>query len=165
MSNKRPYRIWKDKAATASIEFAILLPMLLILFVSAFEVGRLFWDYHVLTKAVRDGARFAARLPADCAGLTDPNDVTNVQQLTRTGTIDGSGDPVIAGWTDNSTITITADCFDNGTQTYSGLYEDQDQIPRISVSAAINFNYLFGGLVFDASTTLGAVHQETSIGE
>lgn len=154
-----------DKGA-AGVEFAMIVPFLLILFVGAFEGGRLFWDYHVLTKAVRDGARFASRLPADCTGLINATDVLSVQQLTRTGTIDGSGAPVIAGWTDNSTVTITATCFDNSSDAYSGLYEDQDQIPLITVRAAITFNYLFAGLIFtDASTTLGAINQQVSIGE
>ena len=158
--------VWRSAKGTASLEFAMILPMMLVLFVGAFEGGRLFWDYHVLTKAVRDGARFAARLPADCSGLINAADVTNVQQLTRTGTIDASADPVITGWTDNTSISVTATCFDNSSDAYSGLYEDQDQIPLISVRAAITFNYLFAGLIFDdAQATLGAIHQEVSIGE
>jgi len=151
---------------TAGVEFAIIVPFLLILFVGAFEGGRLFYEYHVLTKAVRDGARFASRLPADCTGLINAADVTAVQQLTRTGTIDGSGDPVIAGWTDNTNVTISATCFDNSSATYSGLYENDDDIPIITVRAAVSFNYMFAGLIFtDASTTLGAINQQVSIGE
>ena len=120
----------------------------------------------MLTKAVRDGARFASRLPADCTGLINASDVTAVQQLTRTGTIDGSGDPVIAGWTDNTNVSVTATCFDNSSDTYSGLYAEDDTIPIITVRAAVSFNYMFAGLIFtDASTTLGAINQQVSIGE
>ena len=151
---------------SAAVEFAMVVPFLLLLFAGAFEGGRLFYDYHVLTKAVRDGARFDASLPATCSGLKFKADIERVQQLTRTGTIDGSGDPVLPGWTDNTTVDVSGTCFDNSSDTYSGLYDDVDQIPVITVRAAINRNYMFAGLIFDdATATLGARNQQVSIGE
>lgn len=48
----------KRQAGVAIIEFALVLPFLLLLTFIATEFGRAMYEYHVLTKAVRDGARY-----------------------------------------------------------------------------------------------------------
>jgi Flp pilus assembly protein TadG len=42
------------------MEVAIILPLLLLLTVGAFEIGRGVWTKHVLTNAAREAARYAA---------------------------------------------------------------------------------------------------------
>ena len=53
--------LWRDRNGAAAAEMALVAPLLLILMFGSFEVGKFFWDEHLVTKAVRDGARFAAR--------------------------------------------------------------------------------------------------------
>ncbi len=42
----------------ALVEFALILPFLLLLSIMAIEFGRAIWEYNILTKSVRDAARY-----------------------------------------------------------------------------------------------------------
>ena len=54
-------RLWSDRRGSAAAELALVSPLLILLMFSSFEVGKFFWDEHTVTKAVRDGARYAGR--------------------------------------------------------------------------------------------------------
>ena len=47
------------------IEMALVLPLLLLLLAGVVDLGRAFYTYVSLTNAVREGARFASKLPYD----------------------------------------------------------------------------------------------------
>ena len=79
-----------DRRGSAAAEFALALPMMLALLFGGFEAGHFFWTEHKLVKAVRDGARFASRLPVDdlCNGPTDvmsSDTEALIQNVTATG--------------------------------------------------------------------------------
>lgn len=54
-------RFRRDEAGAALVEFAIVLPMLLLIFGVIIEGGRLFWSYQATIAGVRDAARYLAR--------------------------------------------------------------------------------------------------------
>jgi len=59
-------------------EFAIIVPLLLIVLLSAVDFGRVFKSYIVITNAARVGARMAARLPCyNDTAKTDYSDQRN----------------------------------------------------------------------------------------
>lgn len=155
-----------EESGTAAAEFAFVVPLYLIMFVAFAEGGRLLHDFHVVSKAVRDGARYAARLPADCTGFDDAASQLRVQRLTRTGTIDAAASPVLAYWTNDATVSVTVGCFDNSAGTYSGAYEGITQVPTMSVVSNVQFTFLFAGLVFTGpSVNMSAIHSEPHVGE
>lgn len=47
----------------AAIEFAIVLPVLMLILTSMIEYGRLMWHYDALAKATRDAARYLSTAP------------------------------------------------------------------------------------------------------
>ena len=51
--------------AQALVEFALLLPLLLVLILGAMDLGRVFYFKIVLTNAAREGANYLSRYPAD----------------------------------------------------------------------------------------------------
>jgi len=51
----------RQDSGTALVEFAILLPMLLLLFAVTIEGGRMFWAYQNVAAGVRDATRYVAR--------------------------------------------------------------------------------------------------------
>jgi Flp pilus assembly protein TadG len=51
-------RFPRREKGTATVELAIVFPILLLLFVGAAELGRLFYTYTTLAKATKTGARF-----------------------------------------------------------------------------------------------------------
>jgi len=138
---------------SAAVEMALVTPMLLTLMFGSFELGNYFLDNHIVAKAVRDGARYAARLPItsyDCpvgnaAGSLLANE-NAIKEVTRTGTPDGTGAPRLAYWTNSgSTVTITITC--KSAATYKGMYNGlPGDVPIITVSANVGYISLFGRL-------------------
>jgi len=63
-SNKRQKKHICPRAQ-ALVEFALLLPLLLVLIIGAMDLGRVFYIKIVLTNAAREGANYLSRNPAD----------------------------------------------------------------------------------------------------
>ena len=87
-------------AGVATIEFAICAPLLLLLMLATAEIGRFLYQYNTLTKSVRDGVRFAVNEAA--VGTTrvvnlTPLVLTQTRNLVATGTITGTGSPLLPG--------------------------------------------------------------------
>lgn len=82
----------KERGAVI-VEFAIVLPILLFMMLATAEFGRAFFQYNTLTKAVRDGARYAAaNALAGSLGTLDVNAITTeTQQLVVYGNAGGAG--------------------------------------------------------------------------
>jgi len=139
-----------DTKASAAVEMALVLPILLTLMFGSMELGNYFLDNHVVAKGVRDGARYAARLPIDnyncpsgsAAGSLSANENT-IQEVTRTGKPDGTGTPRLGYWTESDTVSITVSCAP--VSTYPGIYSTlPGDVPVVTVSATISYNSLFG---------------------
>ena len=131
-----------------------MLPLMVIILFGMFEGGYFLYNEHKALKGVRDGARYAARQPFTnfpCTGstITDATLLANIQNVTRTGTADGTGQEYIPGWT-NGDITVSYDC--DGTTT-TGLYKSVDGgAPRVTVAADVDYTPLWGVIGFDASS-------------
>jgi len=162
--NRRAFH--RNERGAAATEFALILPLMLILAFSIYEAGRVFWAYNIVQSSARDASRYAARLGITCTGsaatFNDSASTAAVQNLARTGAIDGTGDPLLPGWTDNSTVTVALACVSktSGSTTFSGRYEGETSIPTVTVTAAapygLLFGGLFGGLTIDAVTVSNA---------
>lgn len=84
----------------ASIEFAIVLPILLSLLMVIAEVGRLLAQYDTLTKSVRNGARYlAANALLGTTGVVSitPAVQTATANLVATGNVSGAGAKLLPG--------------------------------------------------------------------
>jgi Flp pilus assembly protein TadG len=164
----RPARFLQDDGGSASTEFALVLPLMILLLFVGSEAGHFVWTQHKLTEAVRNGARYASRLQIDnlCDGgsstLADP-ELSDVKRLTRTGQLASStATPVVPGWTDAQVdVVVTCDGFVS-TGIYGDLDSDGDGTgeagPVVTVSASgVTYPSLFnllGGL--SRSVTLTA---------
>lgn len=75
--------------AQAAIEFALVLPILLVLVLGVLDLGRLFYTKMVLTNAAREGANFLAYSPEDSnysyvdtfAAIYDEANSSNIEVL------------------------------------------------------------------------------------
>ena len=74
----------------ALIEFALILPFLLLLSILAIELGRAIWEYNTLTKSVRDTARYLSI-------QTPGTNVTQARRLMVYGNVSGTGSPLASG--------------------------------------------------------------------
>ena len=147
----------KNTHASAAVEMAMVLPIMLALLFGAFELGNYFLTEHIVVKAVRDGARFAARRPidADYAGCTPSNDLIDAtRNVTRTGQVDSDGTPRFASWDDSDSIDVTATCDTSWSGADKGIYvTTPDGTPIVTVSATVPYTPLFDRLGF-ATVTL-----------
>lgn len=148
---------FRDASGAAAVEFALFLPVLLVLLFGGIEAGHFVWTQHKLVEAVRDGARYASRLPIRdlCEGTADvmsEDTKDNVKLITRTGQLaSATADPRVPGWTANQ-VTVDPDC-GNTDYVNTGLYaayaaEYPDaRAPRLSVSAQnVQYPWMFGAL-------------------
>ncbi len=146
-----------DRRGVAAAEMALVAPLLVTIMFGSLELGKFFWDEHVVTKAVRDGARFASRqnfATMPCGG-TATNE-TQIKNLVRFGktTVTGADKPRLHYWTSNSTITVSIDCYENagvdGARIYDGIYSARPQVPIVRVTAAVPYTPIVGSFGFNA---------------
>lgn len=84
----------RRQAGVALVEFALILPFLLLLSITAVELGRAIWQYELLTKSVRDAARYLSlQTPGDAIRMT------RARNLAVYGNISGTGSPLVIGLT------------------------------------------------------------------
>lgn len=63
-------RFARDESGAHLVEFAIVLPMMLLVFAVIVEGGRMMWSYQTVVGGVRDATRFLARIaPRDICDL------------------------------------------------------------------------------------------------
>lgn len=83
----------------AAVETAMALPVLLLMLFGAFQVGRVFYIYHTLHKAMRVGVQYVLRTQG--VNFCDPNDpvLIDARNLIVFGNLQGTGTPVVPGLT------------------------------------------------------------------
>jgi Flp pilus assembly protein TadG len=148
-------RLLKCDTAAAAAEMALVTPLLIILMFGSFELGNYFLSEHVVAKAVRDGARYAARRPFayfTCPSTIDPDVIDKTRNVTRTGQVASGGPARLVNWTTDSTVTVTVSCTDITGGNYSGIYAGMTNLPKVRVSATVPYRSLFNNLGFTSST-------------
>lgn len=76
----------------AIVEFALVLPLLVLMSMLVVELGRAMYQYNALAKTVRDGARYLSmQLPGTQA--------TEARNLVVYGNVEGTGSPLVLGLT------------------------------------------------------------------
>jgi len=159
-----------DCRASAAVEMALVLPFLLVLMCGAVDVGNYFLSEHVVDKAVRDAARYAARLPlTDFTGCTVPSGGAAEQQtqrIARYGDPSGGTNARLVGWTADSMTTVTIACDNTSSYGTGGIYTDfPNGAPVVTVSSTVPYKSFFGTLGLGAaSLNLNAESQAAVIG-
>lgn len=153
-------RLFRDRRGSAAVEFVLSLPMMLALLFVGMEAGHFFWTEHKLVKAVRDGARFAARAQVEdlCDGATADIDATlasEIRNLTATGQVADGGTSKVPGW-DADDVVVTVGC-----QQFvaTGIYTDLGANgPLVTVSAgSVAYPAILNSLgVLDNTVTISA---------
>ena len=136
-----------ETRASAGVEMALSLPILLTLLFGSVGLGNYFMNEHSLVKAVRDGARFAARQSftsyADCSTVD-----TTIRDNTRNVVMYGylSGTNVLTPNIVASDITVATSCASTvGGQTMQGIYRGRTAGAQIvTVSATVSYRSVLG---------------------
>jgi Flp pilus assembly protein TadG len=153
MRNFLLHRFRRAEDGTALVEFAISLPLILIVSFGTIDSMRLFWTFQAAVAGVRDAARYVARVaPADICetGGSLQGYEAQLAGIIST-TIDGDG--LYTGGVTIANVTATLTC--EGTL---GLRQAQVPVARVSadMSIAMPFTEVFriiGGAGFGTLTT------------
>lgn len=139
----------KDQNGAALVEFAILLPMLLLVFAIMIEGSRLMWSYQSTISGVRDATRYLARIaPLDICTSGGSIAVYTADLMTIVSqNIDG-GTIFPPGITVNS-VTPSLTCT-------PGAFRVNPS-PVVQVSANITVTFVFSGLFALAGGSLANV--------
>jgi Flp pilus assembly protein TadG len=90
-------RLRKNERGVELVEFALVLPFLLLCCLGVIEIGRAYFTYNILAKAVRDGARYASGDSISSAGVIPGGSVTNTQRVVVYGNVTGTGTTKLPG--------------------------------------------------------------------
>ena len=173
-------RLWRTTRGTAAAEMALVTPLLLILMMGSVELGNYFYNEHILVKAVRDGARYAARQNFTnydaCSGLPTGTVVDDTKKLVKTGLLIGpSGEVVtmtpgpldrLAAW-NATTISVTMSCTTTANSTtLSGIYRGRTTgAPVVTVSAIVPYIPVLASFGFRGTgLSLNATQQAAVMG-
>lgn len=80
----------KRQTGAAAVEFALVLPFLLLLTFITTEFGRAIWEYNILAKSVRDAARYLSV-------QTPGTKISEARSLMVYGNLTNTGTPVALG--------------------------------------------------------------------
>jgi len=137
----------KDQHGAALLEFAVLLPLLVILLFGMVEFGRALLQANTLTKAVTTGARYLARYPdllsdsphcnRDCTDCADWNTAVAQAEILIENDNAGAGSVILPGLDAGGAITFDRDrrlMSVSGNSYFICVIEVQASTPFVSMS-------------------------------
>ena len=89
----------KNERGAELLEFALVLPLLVLCCLGVIEFGRVYFTYNILAKAVRDSARYVSGDSISSAGALPSGTVTNAKDIVVYGNITGTGPVKLPGLT------------------------------------------------------------------
>ncbi len=129
-------RFARNARGNAVVEFAFILPVLLLLLTGMTEIGRVYYQANAVEKSLRAGALFAGRNSFPLTAQVR----TMVTNLVKTGTLDGSGVYLVSGWAD-----VGADLNIDDTLTFP--VDATMTIPVVRLTATVPFDPLMPGML------------------
>ena len=98
----------RGQEGAAAVEFALLLPILMLLLAGFFDFGWLFYWQHTVTNASRTGARYGVQAHY-AAGTSTPRTDAEIKQLVRDNYGADLGVTVAPGSTSGTPLSVTVE--------------------------------------------------------
>jgi Flp pilus assembly protein TadG len=131
-------RFWRDESGVALVEFALVLPMMLVVFAVIIEGSRLMMSYESAISGVRDATRYLART-VDAGICSTGGSVTGYAASLKTLVEHGAtGSTIFAPNVTVGTVTPSYRCV-------TGSYRN-GPVPVAQVTAQITVLFPFGGI-------------------
>jgi len=148
-------RSFRHEGGNAVVEFALILPFLLLLFSGLTEIGRAYFQANAIEKGLRAATLYASRAPTPLSAA----DQLITENIVRTGTVDGSGVSLVSGWDKpGASVTITSTGYNLGGSI----------IPVIKVDASVPLDPLVPELLSLAGLqtfTINLSHEQAYVGQ
>jgi Flp pilus assembly protein TadG len=112
---RRVNALWRDNEGSVLLEATLLTPVLLVLFLGAYEFSWYFNRQQLVEVGVRDAARYLGAASANpCSAATL---LTQAKNLATTGIVTSGGTARVPGWS-TSDVSISCATIDNSAGTY-----------------------------------------------
>jgi Flp pilus assembly protein TadG len=177
-------RLFKCRSGSAAVEMVLATPIMLALLFGSVELGNYFLSEHKLVKAVRDGARYAARQDfssyngcnGSAADVPTPGTAgsvyENTKMMVRKGSLTSTDDDLLPNWDSASLqFSVQMTCSTTaGTTTLGGIYTGNNtgtagMAPVVVVTVRIPYTPVASGLGFNGfGMTLNATQQAAVMG-
>jgi Flp pilus assembly protein TadG len=79
----------REQLGVETVEFAFVLPILALLLAGGIEFGRAFYTYNIVTKSVRNAARYVSDTVISPAGVIPTGSVNNAKRVAVYGRVTG----------------------------------------------------------------------------
>ena len=95
-------RFWRDRAGASAVEFALMLPVFLLVTAGMIDLGRALYETNTIEKSLRAGALYAARsnYPLTAAQKT------TAENIVKKGNPAGTGNYLVDGWSNATALNI-----------------------------------------------------------
>lgn len=140
-------RFGRNRSGATAVEFAILLPVMLVTFAAIVEGSRIYWNYQAAVSGVRDASRYLARITNNdvCSGGTAPGNAATIATgiIERNIDTDGTGSlgfPPGVALSTTTPVAATVVCRDLTTQ---GI---PDVVPVYRIDATVVVQIPLGAL-------------------
>ena len=128
-------RFARARRGSAVIEFALFIPMFLVVVVGVVEYGRVLAQTNAIEKGMRAGAMIAARSDYPLTGAQ----TERILNIVRTGNIEGTLPYLVPGWAEaGAGVTIVTDLFNS-----TGVVN----LPVFRIEATVPYDPLLPGLM------------------
>ena len=137
----------KCEVGTQMLEFAFLLPFLILMFAAVVEMGRMFYTYTTLNKGTEVAARFLAQQPLS-SGNYSSADLASAKNLVVCGKDPCTGQSSIVSGLSSTNVTVTNPGTSLGTR-YVTVTVTYDYTPKIwnlshlAGSGSLSLNFTF----------------------
>lgn len=161
----------RDGGGSTTVEFVIVMPVLLTVLVFAFEFGRALFAYEVMTSDVESAVRYISHVPLAQCSLLSGNDVTNAQNLAECAVLPTSGTTPVActtphfPWNSSSTasLSLTNQSYSATDSNGNVIYDTAPKIVQVQAQVPLTLSML-GYMGINTAYTLVAADQARCIG-
>lgn len=143
-------RFAREESGAALVEFALMLPVMLLMFAVAVEGGRTYHSYQTTVSGVRDAARYLSRVMRSDACITGAEVGDWEQALTQIVRTDQQRKDLFSPGVSVESVTSTLNCI-------AGDWRGEGAAPIATVTATLVISYPFSGLFSLAGGSLGTV--------
>ncbi|MGH6854924.1 MAG: TadE/TadG family type IV pilus assembly protein [Aestuariivirga sp.] len=146
-----------DQRGAALLEVTVVIPVVLAIGLGVMEFGNAIYSKHLIANGVRDGARYAAGRPADCACDAD------IKNIAMKGVLSGGAYRV--SWWDNpaTEVSVARTTVANDDGAGNKLYRGGATIPVVTVTATVPYQQLGFLSFFGLNAPLLSVSHEERV--
>jgi hypothetical protein len=150
-------RLRGDRRGVLAVEFALSLPLFIVLMMGLLEIGRAVQQTTAVQKGLRAGALYAARHEFPLSSATE----TEVENLVKYGDKNGGGEYLVPGWGKGAAdLEIDVTSFN-----VDGVPVGGQEIPVVRLTASVPFVPMLTDMLPVPDFSIEVSHDQAYVGD